>query len=73
MRLQGEPAEIKSVHDPESDPHDWYVEAHGGGVMIVEPMVFGHLFIKSPVNDYEDLEFVARGGIQGLNRSSTST
>ena len=44
-----------------SDPHDWYVEEFGGGVMIAEPKVFGHLFIEAPVTQYEDLEFVSRG------------
>ena len=29
--------------------------------MIVEPKAFGRLFINSPVSQYEDLEFVARG------------
>ena len=61
MSLHGEPAEIESVHDPMSDPHDWYVEEFGGGVMIAEPTVFGHLFIEAPVTQYEDLEFVSRG------------
>jgi len=43
------------------DPDDWYVKQYGGGVMIVEPKAFGRLFINSPVSQYEDLEFVARG------------
>jgi hypothetical protein len=60
VSLHGEPAEIESVHDPADGLSDWYVETHGGGVMIAEPKVFGHLFIDAPA-DYEDLEFVSRG------------
>jgi hypothetical protein len=30
--------------------------------MIVEPKVFGRLFIPAPVSQYDDLEFVSRGG-----------
>jgi hypothetical protein len=40
---------------------DWLVKQYGGGVMIVEPQVFGTLFIDAPVSHYEDLEFVSRG------------
>jgi hypothetical protein len=29
--------------------------------MIVEPKVFGRVFIKDPLSAYEDLEFVSRG------------
>jgi hypothetical protein len=29
--------------------------------MVVEPKVFGRLFIDTPVSDYEDLEFLSRG------------
>lgn len=43
-----------------SNPGDWYVETYGGGVMIAEPKVFGHLFIRAPVVDYDGLEFVSR-------------
>ncbi len=60
VRLHGEPAEIESVHDPAADPRDWYVAEFGGGVMVAEPKIFGHLFIKSPVSDYGDLEFESR-------------
>ncbi|HTD42776.1 MAG TPA: hypothetical protein VK687_01295 [Bryobacteraceae bacterium] len=61
VRLHGEPGEIEFVADPMDDPDDWYVKQYGGGVMIVEPKAFGRLFINSPVSQYEDLEFVARG------------
>jgi len=40
---------------------NWYVQELGGGVMIVEPKVFGRLFLPPPVSDYDDLEFVPRG------------
>ena len=61
MRLNNEPAEIESVHDPVEDPDDWFVETYGGGVMIAEPKVFGRLFVNAPVADYADREFVSRG------------
>ena len=60
VRLHGEAGEIEFVVDPVDDPDDWYVKEHGGGVMIVEPKVFGRLFIHAPVSDYEDLAFVSR-------------
>jgi len=61
VSLHGEPAEIEFVADPLHDPTDWYVQEFGGGVMVVEPKVFGYLFINPPfIDDYEDLEFVSR-------------
>jgi hypothetical protein len=60
VRLHGAPAEIESLHDPVEDPDDWFVKRYGGGVIIAEPQVFGHLFVNAPVADYEDLEFVSR-------------
>ncbi len=52
VRLHGNPAEVETVQDAAgSEPH---------GIMIVEPKVFGRLFIPAPVSDYEDLEFVSR-------------
>ena len=59
MRLHGEPAEIEFVADPAVDPANWFVETYGGGVMIVESKVAGHLFVPDP-QEYEDLEFVSR-------------
>jgi hypothetical protein len=61
VRLHGEPGAIESIHDPAEDPNDWYVETYGGGIMVVEPKVFGRLFIDTPVSDYDDLEFLSRG------------
>jgi hypothetical protein len=57
--LHGEPGEIEVVADPSLHPDDWLVTEHGGGVMIVEPKVFGRLFISKP-NSYEDLAFISR-------------
>ena len=60
--LHGEPGEVEFVADPAdplSDPHDWYIETMGGGVMIVEPKVFGRAFLHS-TEDAEDLVLVAR-------------
>jgi len=59
--LHGEPGEVEIVADPAdptSDPHDWYIESLGGGVMIVEPKVFGRLFLRDTEN--ADLVLVAR-------------
>ena len=52
VRLHGELGEIELVADP-----------CGGGVMVVEPRVFGRLFVPAPVSQYDDLEFVSRGGV----------
>ena len=59
--FHGEPGEIELVADPVvSDPEtDWYVQEHGGGVMILEPQYFGRAFSSDPRTDC-DLEFVAR-------------
>ena len=59
--LNGEPATIESIHDAAEDPGDWHVRAHGGGVMVIEPKVFGRLFINAPISDDEDLKFLSRG------------
>ena len=50
VRLHGEPGEIEFVADPLDDPNDWLVKQYGGGVMIVEPKVFGTLFVDARVN-----------------------
>ena len=60
VRLHGEPAEIEFVADPGEDPENWFVTEYGGGVMILEPKVFGRLFVDAPVCDYEGLAFVSR-------------
>lgn len=44
------------VGDPE---HDWLFENHGAGIMVVEPKVFGRVYVHAP-HDEEDLLFVAR-------------
>jgi hypothetical protein len=58
--LHGEAGEIECVADPATAPEDWLVTEHGGGVMILEPKVFGRLFVSDTQN-YEDLELVSRG------------
>jgi hypothetical protein len=61
VTYQSEPAEIEFVVDKlVGDPAmDWYVEEHGGGVMVLEPKVFGRVFLTS-TEDLEDLIFVSR-------------
>ncbi|MGC4086123.1 MAG: hypothetical protein QM736_29380 [Vicinamibacterales bacterium] len=44
--------------DPETD---WLFASHGAGVMLVEPIVFGRVYLSTP-HDKEDLVFVARVG-----------
>jgi len=55
------PGEIEFVADPlVSDVEtDWYVQEYGGGVMVVEPTNFGHVFLTE-TQEAEDLIFVAR-------------
>jgi hypothetical protein len=56
------PAEVEFVACDACDPEiDWYFEEFGGGVMIVDPIVSGHTFIRAAhLEDCEDLEFVSR-------------
>jgi hypothetical protein len=56
--LYGEPGEVEFVADPAdplSDPNDWYIAELGGGVMIVEPKVFGCVFLRTPESKPLDL------------------
>ena len=60
-----EPGVIEFVADPLVTDIEtaWYVQEFGGGVMIAEPKVFGHVFVSDVVND-EDLIFVARCSVK---------
>jgi hypothetical protein len=40
---------------------DWLFENHGVGILVVEPTVFGRLYLSAP-HDEKDLVFVARVG-----------
>jgi len=55
------PGEIEFVADPSIiDPAtSWYVKEFGGGVMVLEPKVYGSVFSSKPDED-DDLEFVSR-------------
>ena len=55
----GESGEIEFVADRGGDRGNWYVEEFGGGVMVVEPKAFGHVFLADPQTD-EHLELVSR-------------
>jgi hypothetical protein len=59
--FHGEPGEIELVADPlVNDPEtEWYVKEYGGGVMVVEPKVFGRAFLSNTERT-EDLIFVSR-------------
>jgi hypothetical protein len=63
--FHGNPAEIELVAcDPDDPDPDiaWHMKEHGGGVMVLDPMVSGRSFIPSgSLDEYEDLEFVSRG------------
>ena len=59
--LHGEPGEVEFVLDGENNPEDWPAQDYGRGVMIVEPKVFGRLFLReADIGEYQDLVFVAR-------------
>ena len=55
------PRHLKQCRDDNgySEYHDWYMQEHGGGVMILEGKVFWRLCIPDPVK-YEDLELMGR-------------
>ena len=63
VTYHGEKGEIELVANPEledlSGSERWYVQEHGGGVLIREPKVFGLVFVRQP-NEDEDLVFVSR-------------
>jgi hypothetical protein len=42
--------------DPE---RDWLFENHGAGVMVIEPKVFGRVYLRAP-HEEENLYFVGR-------------
>lgn len=54
----GESAEVEFIADPSTDPTNWYVTEHGGGVMV---SAFGHVFLHD-TEDEEDLILVGRQG-----------
>ena len=64
--FHGKPAEIEAVAcdglcDPDDAATAWYVQAYGGGVMILDAVVSGRTFIRADeIPKYEDLEFVSR-------------
>jgi len=62
--FHGNPAEIELVAlDPNDPQQAWHVSEFGGGVLVSEPIVFGHAFIPSDqLDECEDLEFVSRAG-----------
>ena len=56
-----EPGRVEFVADPAdvSPETEWYVHEYGGGVMVVEPKVFGRCFVTN-TEDAEDLILVSR-------------
>jgi len=63
VRFHGHEAHIEFAAADLSDPeHTCFVRLYGGGVMVNDPAVCGHIFIPvDQLKNYEDLEFVARG------------
>lgn len=61
VRHHHNPAEVELVATDPNDPEQaWYVQEHGGGILVFEPQL-GRTFIDaSSLADYEDLEFVSR-------------
>lgn len=57
----GEPGEIEFVADPlaTGTEADSFIETFGGGGMVIEPKVFGSVFLPR-TDDAEDLVFVSR-------------
>jgi hypothetical protein len=63
VRFHGHEAQIEfAAADLEDPRHGCFVRLYGGGVMVNDPEVNGHIFIPvDQLKNYEDLEFVARG------------
>jgi hypothetical protein len=61
VEYDGHPAQVEFVvSDRNSDPEQgWYVEQFGSGVMLVDPQVFGRVFVSGD-DLTEDLVFVSR-------------
>jgi hypothetical protein len=55
------PGEVELVADPRTptDETEWYIKEFGGGIMIAEPKVFGHVFLDDPQTD-DHLAFIGR-------------
>jgi hypothetical protein len=67
----GEPGEIEFVADALiGDPAmDWYVQEHGGGVMVIEPKCFGRAFLTE-THTAEDLVFVSRAETENSDENT---
>lgn len=74
VRFHGNPAEIALVSCDPNDPDpevSWHLKEFGGGVLILDPLVSGRTFIPpGQLEEYEDLEFVSRGG-DGMKRAQS--
>jgi len=53
--------EVEFVADPSNPTADteWYIKEFGGGIMVAEPKVHGHVFIDAPHAD-DHLVFIGR-------------
>jgi hypothetical protein len=60
VRYDGELGEIEFVAEEGDPAMDWYIKECGGpGVMVIEPKVFGRVYISDTENE-EDLILVSR-------------
>lgn len=61
--LKGNTGEIELVAtDPDDVETAWYFQEFGGGVMVLEPVRYGRLFLEAEelLDGCDDLEFVSR-------------
>ncbi len=60
--FHGNPAQVGLAASDPTDPEAaWYIQEFGGGVLILDPMMSGRIFIvRDQLDEYEDLEVVSR-------------
>jgi len=56
--LHGNPGEIETIADPAENASEWLVKQFGGGVMVLEPKVFGRVFLTA--SEHAGLRLVSR-------------
>jgi hypothetical protein len=63
--FHGNTAEIEFVASADDPQQTFYVQEHGGGIMILDPAISGRTFIPADqLPDCEDLEFISRADEQ---------
>jgi hypothetical protein len=66
VRFHGHPARIEFAAAELNDAQNtWFVSQYGGGVMVNDPAISGHMFIPvDELKNYDDLEFVSRESLE---------